>query len=134
MINNISQTFNIPKHNKKYVYIDYSDINHMEYNIDAINNSIGNILTTRKGSVPGKPEFGSDLYLIPFSMMDYVTENTLKLSITSTIRSLEPRITLTKIIIDPSDEYNTLIANICYTYNDTSNNITGEVSVTLGDL
>lgn len=106
----------------------------MAFDIEAINNGIANVLTTMKGSVPGKPQFGSDLHLIPFSMLDYVTENTFKLSITQAISKWENRIRIDDIEIVSSDEYNQIVANIKYTYVDTTQTVNGTVSVSLSDL
>jgi phage baseplate assembly protein W len=64
--------------------IFYDDIdNNGNYivNIDAIKNYIGNILTTRVGSLPFKREFGSYLEDYLFEIPTKLTENKIKLEI-----------------------------------------------------
>ena len=43
------------------LYTDLKTPSYPSYDIEAINNSIRNILTTSKGSLEGMPEFGSRL-------------------------------------------------------------------------
>lgn len=134
MLEDVLDTYNLTDFDDNYTYRDFNDIDDMAYEIEAINNGIKNVLTTMKGSVPGKPTFGSDLHKIPFSQLDYVTENTFKLSITSCIKTWESRITLNSVTITSSEEYNQIIADINYTYTDTTVSVDGSVSVSLSDL
>ena len=43
------------------LYTDLKTPSYPSYDVEAINNSIRNILTTSKGSLEGMPEFGSRL-------------------------------------------------------------------------
>ena len=134
MIKSVLNSNDWPTHESNEIYIDFDSINTMSYNIDVINNCIINLLMTRKGSVPGKPTYGSDLHKIPFEQMDYVTEDALKISIKSTLSIWESRIEISKIVVTSSDEYNKMIADIYYKYNDNSTIIDSEVSIPLGDI
>ena len=134
MLPNVLNTVNLPNHTDSYTYRDFNDIDDMTYDIEAINNGIINLLLTKKGSLPGKPTFGSDIHLIPFSQLDYVTKNTFRLSIISSIKNWETRIHISKVIVDSSDEYNQILANISYTFTDSTVSVDGEVSLLLGDL
>ena len=131
MLNNVLDNSNIKRFVDNYTYRDMCDMDDMAFDIEAINNGISNVLTTMKGSMPGKPNFGSELHLIPFSQLDYVTENAYKLSITQTLKTWETRIRIKSIDITSSAEYNQIIADINYTYND---DIDSTVSVSLSDL
>lgn len=134
MLFDVLDTYNLTDFDDNYTYRDFNDIDDMAYDIEAINNGITNVLTTMKGSVPGKPSFGSTLHLIPFSLLDYVTINTFKLAITASIKEWETRITLNSVSVTYSEEYNKLIADINYTYSSTTVSVDGSVSVSLSDL
>ena len=134
MLPNVLNTVNLPNHTDSYTYRDFNDIDDMTYDIEAINNGIINLLLTKRGSLPAKPTFGSDIHLIPFSQLDYVTKNTFRLSIISSIKNWETRIHVSKVIVDSSDEYNQILANISYTFTDSTVSVDGEVSLLLGDL
>lgn len=100
------------------MYIDYVNAGAVVTDVSAINNSIKNILLTKKGSVPGKPRFGSDIYKIVFEMMDPITEDMLKQYTLAALREFEPRITINYVKITSIPEYNKIIADINYSYRD----------------
>ena len=91
-------------------------------NIQAINNSIKNILLTRRGSVPGIPRFGSDLYTLIFSQLDSLTESVAKSMILSALSEFEDRIIVKNIDLKSIAEYNRLSITINYVYKDEFNN------------
>jgi uncharacterized protein len=102
------------------VYDFYSDINvnyiidrqssdiKKEYDIEAIKNSIRNILTTRKMERRMLPEFGASLEQILFEPMDDVTAKRIGEVILNELKTWEPRISLTDVNVT-SD-----IENLCY--------------------
>jgi phage baseplate assembly protein W len=99
----------------------YKDMNDFESNaegINAINNSIRNILMTRRGSVPGKPRFGSDLYKIIFYPLDHLTEAMARNFIMEALNEFETRIIVSDIVFKKVEEYNKLIININFRYKD----------------
>lgn len=100
------------------MYVDFVTANTIVTDVTAINNSIRNILTTRRGSVPGKPRFGSEIYKVVFEIIDPITEDMLKQHIFSAIKEYEPRIVLNYVQIKSIPEYNKVIANINYSYRD----------------
>jgi len=134
MLTKILDTVNYPTHNDNYVYRDFNDINDMAYDIEAINNGIKNVLLTRKGSIPGKPSYGSDIHKIAFTHLDYITKTSLELSITTTLSIWETRILIDEITITSVDEYNQIVANISYTYVNDADNLSGEVAIPIEDL
>ena len=103
----------------------------IDNNIEAINNSIRNILTTQKGSLEGMPEFGSRLNELVFSQIDHITVDLLKNLIQEALRQWEDRIIISDIVISSVPEYNRLIASISYRLKDDILNVGYSVSVEL---
>ena len=100
------------------MYKDANSIGSDVTDVDAIKNSLKNILVTRRGSVPGTPRFGSDLYKIVFSPMDHLTESIAKKYIRQSITEFEPRIILNNIIFRRVEEFNKLIIDLEFSYAD----------------
>ena len=105
------------------MYKDLTSIEKNNTDIQAINNSIKNILLTRRGSVPGIPRFGSELYTLIFSQLDSLTETVAKSMVLSALTEFEDRINVKSINLKQVPEYNRLIIEIIYTYRDIFNNI-----------
>lgn len=102
----------------------YKDLISIENNntaVSAINNSIKNILLTRRGSVPGIPRFGSDLHTLIFSQLDTLTETVAKSMIMSALNEFEDRINVKSIELKQVPEYNRLVIEIIYVYRDQFN-------------
>ena len=76
------------------LYTDLKTPSYPSYDIEAINNSIRNILTTSKGSLEGMPEFGSRLNELVFSQIDHITVDLLKNLIKEALDKWEDRIIL----------------------------------------
>ena len=100
------------------MYKDFTSIEQTNTEVQAINNSIRNILLTRRGSVPGKPRFGSDLYTLVFSQLDSLTESVAKSMILACLTEFEDRIRIQTIELKSIEEYNKLVISISYTYKD----------------
>lgn len=99
----------------------YKDLTTVETNvteIKAINNSIKNIVLTRRGSVPGNPRFGTELYSLIFSPLDSLTESVAKSMIFSCLSEFENRISITNIDLKSVEEYNKLVITVNYKYKD----------------
>ena len=114
------------------LYTDVKTPTYPSYNVEAINNSIKNILTTQKGSLEGMPEFGSRLNEIVFSQIDHITIDFLKNLIQEALQQWEDRIYVTNIIVSSLAEYNRLIASISYRFKDdvlnNSYSVSGELN------
>jgi len=118
----------------KFAYYDYNDALNIDTNEIAINNSIRNILLTRIGSMPGKPDFGSNVMNVVFDLMDNnSTNDILKTGIISALLKWEPRIVINNIKIKQIPEYNRLITDINYTYNILGGNIDATTTILLKD-
>ena len=113
------------------LYTDLKSPSYASYNIEAINNSIRNILTTQKGSIEGMPEFGSRLNELVFSQIDHITIDLLKNLIQEALRQWEDRIIISDIVISSVPEYNRLIASISYRLKDDILNVGYSISVEL---
>jgi len=106
------------------MYKDLTSVENNNTEVQAINNSIKNILLTRRGSVPGIPRFGSELYTLIFSQLDSLTESVAKSMIFSVLSEFEDRINIKNINLKLVPEYNRLVIDIEYTYRDKFNSIT----------
>lgn len=113
------------------LYTDLKSPSYASYNIEAINNSIRNILTTQKGSLEGMPEFGSRLNELVFSQIDHITIDLLKNLIQEALRQWEDRIIISDIVISSVPEYNRIIASISYRLKDDILNVGYSISVEL---
>lgn len=112
------------------MYKDISKVGKNVTDLEALNNSIRNILTTSRGSVPGKPKFGSSLYNIIFSHLDHLTESIARNYVEEALSEFEGRIVVEDIIFKRVEEFNRLNIEIVYTYRDASfNNQIAKVSV-----
>lgn len=114
------------------MYKDISDINAYVTDLDAVKNSIRNILLTPLGSVPGRPEFGSDIYKILFNQLDHLTESIAKNYIKEALDKFEDRIIIEEIQLKKVEEFNKLIIDIYFSYTDsTLNEIQDSISLSL---
>ena len=115
----------------KYMYKDYTFINKEVTNTKAINNSIRNILLTHRGTVPGRPRFGSDLHTLLFTQMNSTIINIAKNMIFHSLTEFEDRIEITNIDIKNVEEYNKVVCNIEYKYKDEYQIVSESVNLSL---
>ena len=104
------------------MYKDFSSITEVATDLKAIKQSIRNILLTRRGSVPGKPNFGSDLYNIIFSELDHLTMSIAKNYVSEALREFETRIDVKQVQVKQDIAFNKIIIDIYFTYTDISFN------------
>jgi phage baseplate assembly protein W len=74
--------------------------------VNAVKQSIKNLLLTRPGERPFQPNLGSELYSILFEPMDAVTVETLKGVISNCIGNYEPRVKLQEVAVSPNYDEN----------------------------
>lgn len=86
--------------------------------IDAIKNSIKNILTTQIGSVPGRPNFGSNLHLIVFEQMDALTEKIAERYTKEALAKFEDRINILDVSVSKNEAFNRLTIDIRFSFRD----------------
>lgn len=97
---------------------EYKDLNlafklHPEFgdvrpvkDLNAIKNSIRNILLTRKGEKPFQPAFGCNLKPYLFEHADRFTEIAIEQEIKYSIDRFEPRVKLTDLIVEYNPDKN----------------------------
>ena len=85
--------------------------------INAINQSIRNLLYTNYYERPFQPLVGSNLRNILFEPADPITRNDLKQAITSIIGNYEPRATLVNLIVQDDPDRNSYRVTIVYKIN-----------------
>lgn len=107
-----------------HVFKDIQTIEVTVSEVPALKNAITNILMTPKGSLPGRPDFGSDIGKLLFSQLDALHVSLLKNYIRESLSEFEPRITLTKINVKNVEEFNKIVIDIYFTYK----NINGAVN------
>ena len=117
----VQQTFQ-----KKNIYKDFdismsrhpltNDVG-VKNDINAINQSIRNLLYTNYYERPFQPMVGSNLRAILFEPADTITKNDLKQAITSIIGNYEPRVTLENLIIVDDPDRNSYRVTIVYKIN-----------------
>lgn len=86
--------------------------------IDAIKNSIKNILMTQIGSVPGRPNFGSNLHLIVFEQMDALTEKIAERYTKEALAKFEDRINILDVSVSKNEAFNRLTIDIRFSFRD----------------
>lgn len=115
------------------MYNDVVSLDGSATGLNAIKNSIKNILMTPKGSVPGKPRFGSDLFKIVFQSLDPLTMAIAKNYVMEALVEFEDRIDVKRVDIRRDDAFNKLVIDIIFTYRDISQaELNGESSVSVG--
>jgi len=102
------------------MYKDLHILNQDVTSLDAIKNSIKNILMTPRGSLPGKPRFGSDLYKVVFQPLDPLGEAITKNYVMEALNEFEDRIDVSKVLVRHDDAYNKIIIDIVFSYKDIS--------------
>ena len=102
------------------MYNDVTSLDSSATGLNAIKNSIRNILLTRRGSVPGKPRFGSDLYKIVFQPLDPLSMAIAKNYVMEALTEFEDRINVRRVELRSDDAFNKLLIDINFTYKDIS--------------
>jgi len=83
-------------------------------NETAIARSVRNLVLTLPGERFFNPEVGSDISQSLFENIDAISASTIKSQIESTIRSYEPRVSLTKVLVEPNFDNNEFNVTIIY--------------------
>jgi len=83
----------------------YGDVRPLT-DLDAIKNSIKNILLTRKGEKPFNPRFGCNLKSYLFEPADPITKASMEREIRYSIGDQEPRVELKEVVINDDPDEN----------------------------
>ena len=102
-------------------------------NTEAINNSIKNILLTKKGTLPGDPEFGSGIWNVIFEPMDGLTLKLVDSYVRECLARYEPRVLVNTVDVEEVPEFNSLNILLDFEYIDkkTGETIEARTSVTV---
>lgn len=82
--------------------------------VEAINNSLRNIILTQKGTVPGFPEFGTNIEDVLFELMDEITYEFLKDMIITQIENWETRVQVQEISVQENVDLGQILVTIYY--------------------
>lgn len=93
------------------------------HDIEAIKNSLRNILITQPGNRRMLPEFASRLYQILFEPMDEHTAGKLKDAVFESIKKWEDRIVIRSISVIPNYDTNTYSLDLLFTLKSASSEI-----------
>lgn len=85
-----------------------------DVNIDAIINSLKNILLTMKGSRRMLPEFGSNLQRLVFEPIDEITAREIGEEIIDSVRRWDNRIIFTDILVKPIYDKNEFYISLTF--------------------
>lgn len=85
-----------------------------DVNIDAIINSLKNILLTMKGSRRMLPEFGSNLQRLVFEPIDEITAREIGEEIIDSVRRWDDRIIFTDILVKPIYDKNEFYISLTF--------------------
>lgn len=82
--------------------------------VEAINNSIRNILLTNKNTVPGNPAFGCNIEELLFEELDEITFALIEDVIINELETWETRIIIREVTFNTNYDYGQLVATIQY--------------------
>ncbi len=123
--------------------LNYRDINSnlntlnrdviIDTELNAIDNAIKNILTTRKGELPGYPEFGTNIADLLFEFKDEITYTLIRTMVFEELDRFEPRIRVENVLItSPTPDSEVVLATIEYVVlnlNDLRNETIVEITI-----
>lgn len=107
--------FGITTSNNGLVQNDYKSFRSVT-NEEAIKNSVKNIILTSKGTVPGKPNFGSNIYNIIFELATPLTLSMASNYVYEALAEFENRINVLDVNINFIEEYNRITIDVQYEY------------------
>jgi len=86
----------------------------IQNNVDAVIQSIKNIVYTRPGERPRKPEFGSGVLALLFEPVTAITSDRILNAITNAIKNFEPRCNLLGVTVNVLPDQNAYAATITF--------------------
>ena len=99
--------------------------------IDAIKNSVKNIILTEVGTRPFNPEFGTRVTSLLFENADIITQRQLTLEIENGIKKFEPRISNSRVNAVANPDGNSYIISIFF---QTQYSQTGDIKFILNKI
>jgi len=109
-----------------YIDIPSNNENSFVSGEESIGQAIYNIFVIRKGSVPGNPEFGTNLGKFLFEQLDPLVSGLVKAEVLYALKRWEPRIHVTDTQVIEDSDYNRIIIKLKYNILDDPNRIERE--------
>jgi len=81
---------------------------------EAVKNSIHNIITTPRGSMPGHPEFGSRIGKYIFELIDPSIKEMIKAEISYSLKRWERRVNIISLDVTDDPDYNRVTVKMIY--------------------
>jgi phage baseplate assembly protein W len=97
------------------------------YDVDAIKNSIRNVILTPLGTLPGNPNFGSRVHEMVFEGINVLTKSVIEDFVVEALNKYEPRVRVNEVDVSSVPEYNRMTISIKFQFIDKN---TGEVITT----
>lgn len=82
--------------------------------VNAIKQSVKNLLLTRYFERPFQPQLGSPIYQLLFEPLDSITAASIKQAIERVLQNFEPRITVRQLEVVANDELNAYNVNLFF--------------------
>ena len=108
------------------VHPAYGDVRPVK-DLEAIKNSIRNILATRKGEKPFRPDFGCNLKSYLFEPADGITKAAIRTDIKNSIEDHEPRVVVKSVNIEDYADRNEYFITITVAVKSTMQNVDIEI-------
>lgn len=121
----VNRTRRLPQNVTKLKYYSSAE------NVEAINNSIRNILMTKKGTLPGDPEFGSSIWNVVFEPIDGLTLKLIDSYVRECLAKYEPRVLVNNVDVQEVPEFHTLNILLDFEYLDKKTGETIEASTAI---
>lgn len=110
----------VPQGTKVYSDLDVSLTKHPAYfditplkDIEAVKNSVRNLLLTNRGERPFQPDVGSDLTAMLFEQLNPFTMESIRMKIKDMIASYEPRVNNVGVQIE-DNEFNSIRVSVTF--------------------
>ena len=98
-------------------------------NVNAVRQSIKNLILTNYGERMFQPQVGSDIIRHLFEPMNTLTAKDISESITLTVKHNEPRAQLLNVDVRESSDYNSVVVNIVFSLINTNTPISMDVTL-----
>lgn len=100
-----------------------------KYDVNAIKQSIRNLVMTRNFERPFHPEIGSQVYSLLFDQFGPMTQNMMEQAIRNTINNFEPRVQLRRVTVTLNSDNHTAYVTIVFTILNTQQPISVDLTL-----
>jgi phage baseplate assembly protein W len=82
--------------------------------LDALSQSVKNLILTRRGERPFSPNLGSDIYALLFEPIDKFTSIDMRDAIIETLANYEPRVDIIDLVVSGEEDKNRYSVTLAY--------------------